>query len=102
MVDLSKIQSIGVPQNPAQPASAAAAQPNAGVSFKDMLLKSLNEVNNLQQDADKQLEDWSTGKTQNPGQVMIAAQKANMAFSMLVQIRNKLQDAYDEVKNLKV
>jgi len=43
-----------------------------------------------------------TGKTQNMGEVISASQKASLAFSMLTQIRNKLQDAYDEVKNLRI
>ena len=73
-----------------------------GVSFKDVLMKNLNEVNQMQQDADKTLDDFVTGKTQNMGEVISASQKASMAFSMLTQIRNKLQDAYDEVKNLRV
>jgi len=73
-----------------------------GVSFKDVLMKNLNEVNKLQQDADKSLEDFVTGKNQNMSEVISASQKASMAFSMLTQIRNKLQDAYDEVKNLRI
>lgn len=77
--------------------------PTDGVSsFKDVLMKNLNEVNQMQQDADKTLENYVSGKSQNMGEVISASQKANMAFSMLTQIRNKLQDAYDEVKNLRV
>jgi len=72
------------------------------VSFKDVLMKNLNEVNQMQDDADKSLQDFVTGKTQNMGEVISASQKASLAFSMLTQIRNKLQDAYDEVKNLRV
>jgi len=71
-------------------------------NFKDVLMKNLNEVNQLQEDADKSLQDFVTGKSQNMGEVISASQKASMAFSMLTQIRNKLQDAYDEVKNLRV
>jgi flagellar hook-basal body complex protein FliE len=71
-------------------------------SFKDVLMKNLSEVNQLQQDADKSLEDFVSGKTQNMGEVISASQKASLAFSMLTQIRNKLQDAYDEVKNLRI
>ncbi len=73
-----------------------------GGSFKDVLMKNLNEVNAMQQDADQTLENFVTGKTQNMGEVISASQKASMAFSMLTQIRNKLQDAYDEVKNLRI
>ena len=85
--------------------SSAAGQTGAAdgqVSFKDVLMKNLTEVNQLQQDADKQVEDFVSGKTQNMSEVISASQKASTAFSMLTQIRNKLQDAYDEVKNLRI
>ena len=83
-------------------ATGSDAAAEGGVSFKDVLMKNLNEVNQLQQDADKSLENFVTGKSQNMGEVISASQKASLAFSMLTQIRNKLQDAYDEVKNLRV
>ncbi len=89
---------VGTNQN----ATCNTETPAGTVSFKDVLMKNLNEVNQLQQDADKSLEDFVTGKTQNMSEVISASQKASMAFSMLTQIRNKLQDAYDEVKNLRI
>jgi len=82
--------------------STDSTQAADGSSFKDLLMKNLGEVNKLQQDADASLENFVSGKTSNPGEVITASQKANLAFSMLVQIRGKLQDAYDEVKNLRV
>ena len=84
-------------------AAGAGATPGEGqASFKDVLMKNLSEVNQLQEDADQKLQDFVTGKTQNMGEVISASQKASLAFSMLTQIRNKLQDAYDEVKNLRI
>ena len=65
-------------------------------------MKNLNEVNAMQQDADKTLDNYVTGKSQNMAEVISASQKATMAFSMITQNRNKLQDAYYEVKNLRV
>lgn len=85
--------------------AAGAASPVEGggaASFKDVLMGNLKEVNQLQQEADQKLEDFVTGKTSNMGEVISASQKASMAFSMLTQIRNKLQDSYDELKNLRV
>jgi flagellar hook-basal body complex protein FliE len=87
---------------PSQTGAAGESGTAGGASFKDVLMKNLNEVNQLQEDADNKLQNYLTGKTQNMGDVISASQKANMAFSMLTQIRNKLQDAYDEVKNLRV
>ena len=83
-------------------AAAGGGQVEGGASFKDVLMKNLNEVNQMQDDADKSLQDFISGTTQNMGEVISASQKASMAFSMLTQIRNKLQDAYDEVKNLRI
>jgi flagellar hook-basal body complex protein FliE len=87
-----------------QVGAGAKPQPGdaGGASFKDVLMQNLNEVNQLQQDADKQVEDFVTGRSSNMGEVISATQKASMAFSMLTQIRNKLQEAYDEVKNLRI
>lgn len=89
--------------SPSGPAGAQEAVGGAGApSFKDVLMKNLNEVNQLQQEADTKLEDFVTGKSHNVGEVISASQKASLAFSMLTQIRNKLQEAYDEVKNLRI
>jgi flagellar hook-basal body complex protein FliE len=85
-----------------KPVEEAGAGGVGQVSFKDVLMKNLNEVNQLQEDADKVLQDYVTGKSQNMGEVISASQKASLAFSMLTQIRNQLQDAYDEVKNLRI
>ena len=87
---------------PGQQPGVAGGQEAGGASFKDILMQNLNEVNQMQQDADKTIEDFVTGRSQNLGEVISATQKASMAFSMLTQIRNKLQDAYDEVKNLRI
>ncbi len=61
-----------------------------------------HEVNNITQDANAKLDNYVTGKTNNLGEVISASQKANLAFSLLVQIRNQLQTAYDQVQNLQI
>jgi len=93
---------LGKIATPGGGSGAASGVGEGQTSFKDVLMKNLNEVNQMQDDADKKLEDFVTGKTQNMGEVISASQKASLAFSMLTQIRNKLQDAYDEVKNLRI
>lgn len=73
-----------------------------GSSFKDMLVKSLEEVNRLQEDANVAFERLATGKTQNVTEVLSAVQKADLAFKTLMQIRNKLIDAYDEIRQMRI
>jgi flagellar hook-basal body complex protein FliE len=74
----------------------------SGVSFKDVLLNSIQEVNSLQQEASHAVESLATGGDVNPAEVLTAVQKADIAFRMMMQIRNKLVQAYDEVKNIRV
>jgi flagellar hook-basal body complex protein FliE len=93
---------VGTAGTTAGSSSTSAAGGAPTTSFKDVLMKNLSEVNDLQQAADQKIEDFVTGRSQNMGEIISASQKATMAFNMLTQIRNKLQDAYDEVKNLRV
>ncbi len=71
-------------------------------SFKDFLLDSIKQVNGMQQDADHAVESLMTGGEVNPAEVLTAVQKADMAFRMMMQIRNKVVAAYDEVRNIRI
>jgi len=73
-----------------------------GPSFKDYLLNSIQEVNSMQQAADQAVEQLATGGDANPAEVLTAVQKADMAFRMMMQIRNKIVQAYQEVQNIRV
>jgi flagellar hook-basal body complex protein FliE len=84
------------------PASLAGAQPAQGPAFKDFLLDSIREVNSMQQDADRAVETLMTGGDVNPAEVLTAVQKADTAFRMMLQMRNKLVQAYDEIKQIRV
>lgn len=82
--------------HPAEPAPAAATP------FKDYLLRSLAEVNAMQQEADLAIEQLATGGDVGPAEVLTAVQKADLAFKMMLQIRNKLVQAYQELQNIRV
>lgn len=73
-----------------------------GPSFKDVLMDSIEQVNTLQQDANRAVETLATGGEVNPAEVLTAVQKADLAFRMMMQIRNKLVQAYQEVQNIRV
>jgi flagellar hook-basal body complex protein FliE len=74
----------------------------AGKSFKDLLLDSLDQVNKLQQEASAGVERVMTGETDNMAEVFTAVRKADVAFSMLMEMRNKLVDAYREIQQMRV
>jgi flagellar hook-basal body complex protein FliE len=71
-------------------------------SFKDLLVDSITQLNQMQHDADKAVETLATGGDVDPAQVLTAVQKADIAFRMMMQIRNKLVSAYDEMKNIRI
>ena len=76
--------------------------PKDAAAFKSMLLDSIKEVNSMQQEADRAVEQLSTGGDVNPAEVLTAVQKADMAFRMMIQVRNKMVQAYEEVKSIRV
>ncbi len=73
-----------------------------GTSFADMLQEQLNTVNELQRDAKEAIEDLVAGRRVDVESVMIATQKADTAFRLLLQVRNKVMAAYDELKQIRV
>lgn len=83
----------------AQAGSTAAPE---GASFKDMLLDSLTEVNRLQQEAAAGVEQLATGQTDDVANVFSAVRKADVAFSMLMEMRNKMIEAYQELQQMRV
>ncbi len=74
----------------------------SGETFKDLLMQNLQKVNSLQNDATRAIEDLSTGKRDDLETVLMATQKADTAFRMLQQVRNKLMDAYSELQQIRV
>lgn len=70
--------------------------------FKDLLKESIEKVNALQQDADSAQAALATGKTDDVAGVFTAVRKAELAFEALMQIRNKLVDAYDEIQRMRI
>ena len=83
-------------------ATGAAAGVEGGPSFKNYLVQSIQDVNSMQAAADKAVEKLATGGDVNPAEVLTAVQKADIAFQMMIQVRNKLVDAFTEIKNLQI
>ena len=71
-------------------------------SFADTLKKAVEEVNTLQQTADTKMQQLATGESKNIPDVMIAAEKADVALKLMVKVRNKIIDAYQEIMKMQV
>lgn len=89
--------------NRLSPVRPAGPQPEGGQSaFKEMLQQQIEKVNQLQHDANTAIEDLAAGRRDDLESVIMATQKADLAFKMLLQVRNKVMDAYEEVKQIRV
>jgi len=73
---------------------------NNGNSFQNTLAELVNDVDNQIKDSDRLTEDFAVGKNNNIHEVMIAAEKAGLSVKFLMQIRNKLLDAYQEIMRM--
>ena len=71
-------------------------------TFTDLLKEQIAKVDLAQKEAGMAVENLVTGKTDSVTEVMAAVEKAGIAFKMLMQIRNKLMEAYREVSRMQV
>ena len=72
------------------------------MSFADTLKDAINTVDKLQKSADVKMQELATGKSQNIHETMIAAEKAELALKLMVQVRNKVIDAYQDIMKMQV
>lgn len=72
------------------------------LDFGKMLGQNLAEVNSLQNQSTHSVEEMLTGGNVEPAEVFASVQKADMAFRMLLQVRNKLMQAYEEVNAIRI
>ena len=75
---------------------------DAGQGFVDHLKKSIQMVNEAQLKADQAVTDFESGRQQNLHETMIALQKADLSFQLMMQVRNKIISAYDEISKMQI
>src|SRR5438045_5807052 len=81
------------------PSASQASQPGA---FREMFTRSLQQVQAFQNQALNTKEQFLSGESEDLHTVAIAAQKAELAFEMFLQVRNKVVQAYQEVMRMQV
>jgi flagellar hook-basal body complex protein FliE len=94
--NISLGQPLSLPKSPAIDGAAG------GPSFKDVLVDSIQQVNSMQLQADQAVETMFTGGDVNPAEVLTAVQKADLAFRLTMQMRNKLMEVYQEIKDIRI
>ena len=66
-------------------------------SFSDVLSSVFNDVNRMQHNADQSVQKLATGEITDVHQVMVAMNEADVAFKLMMEIRNKLISAYKQI-----
>jgi flagellar hook-basal body complex protein FliE len=94
-----KIESISLPDF-SQPAGAVKGK--AGSSFVDTLKESISKVAELEKTADTEAQKLAKMETRDIHTTMIAIEKADLTFQLLMQIRNKIINAYEEIMRIQV
>lgn len=80
----------------------AVPKASQGNDFAEKLWQALEEVNNLQKEADAAILDVALGKEENLHRAIIALERANLALGLAVQVRNKVIEAYQEIMRMQV
>jgi flagellar hook-basal body complex protein FliE len=100
MKDIS-IQNVGPSQIRETEGFSSRKAPGSG-SFSQTLKESIQEINNLQFRADHAMEEIAQGKSSNLHETMILLEKADTSFRLMMQVRNKLLEAYHEIMRMQV
>lgn len=87
----------------AQGQTTATNNPAGQSDFSDILKQSVEKVNDAQMDSKKLQEAFQMGDPNvQVSEVMVAMQKSNVSFQAMLQVRNKLVSAYQEIMNMQV
>ncbi len=99
-----RIQAIQQMQQMQQQATgkASVASGQTPVSFGEMVQQYVSEANDMQVEADDLIRRSIAGEDIEPHTVMLAVEKANITFDLVMEIRNKMLDAYKEVTKTQV
>lgn len=96
---MSEISKIGDISNIIPEISKPGKQ-GGGASFEDAIKDALKETSTVQNEAEKAIEDFAKGDVKDVHTVVIAMEKADMSMQTLMQVRNKLMTAYQEIMRM--
>ncbi len=85
-----------MPTNPTAPTGAEGQETGFGATLKN----AIDRVGELGDVSDKQVSELVQGDRQDIHSVMIAVEKADIAFQLMMQVRNKILNAYQEVSRM--
>ena len=102
LLDLSQVKVESIEEKPKPTARRIFTEaPEAPeVSFDDMLSASIRKVNSLQLEADDKMRRLATGDVEDISEVVMASSRAEVALKLMMELRNKLVDAYQALSRI--
>jgi flagellar hook-basal body complex protein FliE len=100
--DITQFPNVAGLGGPEAPAPSQPGGDQGAGSFASVLKKSLTEVNQMQQKADAAITALATGDKVSLHDTMIAMEQADVSFRLMMQVRNKIVEAYQEILRIQV
>ena len=101
-MSVAGVESIGFLPSAGLDALEARLSKPVSADFASWLSAEVSKVNAQLLGADKQVQELAMGKTQNLHDVMIALENARMSFQLMVQLRNRALEAYQDVLRMQI
>lgn len=96
-----KIQPF-VPPAFQEPGGTTGSTGGAEGAFMSSLKDAIAKVNDAQLQANHAVDSLMTGESENVHGAMVALQKADVSFQLMMQVRNKLVSAYEEIQRMQI
>jgi flagellar hook-basal body complex protein FliE len=100
--DIRRIGSLGPPKLPDGLQQPQGGQETGKPSFSNVLNEIVSDVDRLQKTAESTTDKLLTGDLQDVHQVVVAMEEAQTSFKLLMEVRNKMVEAYKEVLKMQV
>lgn len=73
-----------------------------GKTFSDIMKQSVEKVNEFQSQADTAIKELVAGRNKNIHETLLAVERADISLKLMMQVRNKIVDAYKEIMRMQV
>ena len=100
-MSVGSIKSLGS-IDPRAAYGAGSVGSTGATSFAQKLQQAIGEVDNLQKTREEMVDGMVSGQVTEVHDVMIAAKESQMAFELLLEVRNKLLESYQEIMRMQV
>ena len=96
-----QLDNVGPVLQPSVTQNSNALSRNQG-NFSDWLANEISQANNQINSADTKLREFALGQTDNVHEVMMALEKAKLSFELVVEVRNRLLEGYQEIMRMQI